>query len=255
MKYSTIVKRIFLPVIFWAAVCPGFSSDTLTAAAADDTPVDTVTDNTYSVTIGDGSSSVSLKDASVNVDNGQLNITLSPDHYQELASAMAAFSDASSEDTNPEAHTPADPVTLDLADGEYSIELTMSGGSGKASVVSPTILTVENGQAFADITWSSSNYDYMVVAGETYLNEAEDGMASSFLIPITKMDEEMSVIADTTAMGTPHEVNYTFTFYSESIGSTSQMPQEAAKRVVIMALIIIIGGGILNHYVNKKRKR
>ena len=255
MKYTTIVKRIFLPVIFWAAVCPGISSDTVTVTAANDTPVGAVTDHTYSVTIGDGSASVSLNDASVSVDNGQMNITLSPDQYQELASAMAAFTDTSAEDSNLEAHTPADPVTLDLADGEYSIELAMSGGSGKSSVVSPTILTVENGQAYADITWSSSNYDYMVVAGETYLNKAEEGMASSFHIPITKMDEEMSVIADTTAMGTPHEVNYTFTFYSESIGSTSQMPQEAAKRVVIMALVIIIGGGILNHYVNKKRKK
>ena len=131
----------------------------------------------------------------------------------------------------------------------------MSGGSGKASVVSPTILTVEDGQAYADITWSSSNYDYMIVAGNTYLNEADEGMASKFHIPITKMDEEMSVIADTTAMGTPHEVNYMFTFYSESIGSTSQMPQEAAKRVVFMAAIIIVVGGILNHYLNKKKKR
>ena len=256
MKYHTIVKRIFLPIIFWAVVCPGISSDTLTATAATDTSVDAVTnDNTYSVTIGDGSSSVSLNDASVSVDDGHLNITLSPDHYQELASAMAAFTDTSTENFNLEAHTQADPVTLDLTDGEYSIELAMSGGSGKASVVSPTILTVENGHAYADITWSSSNYDYMVVAGETYLNESEDNMASSFHIPVTKVDEEMSVIADTTAMGTPHEVNYTFTFYSESIGSTSQMPQEASKRVVIMALIIIIGGGILNHYVNKKRKK
>ena len=66
-----------------------------------------------------------------------------------------------------------DPVSLDQADGTYSIELTMTGGSGKASVVSPTILTVENGQAYADITWSSSNYDYMIVAGNTYLNESD----------------------------------------------------------------------------------
>ena len=144
---------------------------------------------------------------------------------------------------------------FDLTDGEYAIDVTMTGGSGKATIQSPTLLTLNDGTAYASITWSSSNYDYMVVAGETYLNESEDNMASSFHIPVTKMDEEMSVIADTTAMGTPHEVNYTFTFYSESIGSTSQMPQEASKRVVIMALIIIIGGGILNHYVNKKRKK
>lgn len=245
MKHSNIVKRIFLPLIFWAVVCPCF-----VIQASDDT-----FQSVRSVTIGDGSSSVSLEDADITMENGQLHITLTPENYLELASAMASFSDDVSDTSSQEAHTPADPVSVDLADGDYSIELTMSGGSGKASVVSPTILRVENGQAYADITWSSSSYDYMIVAGDTYLNEAEEGAASRFHIPVTKMDEEMSVIADTTAMGTPHEVNYTFTFYSASIGSTSQMPQEAAKRVVFMALIIILGGGILNHIVNKKKKK
>ena len=43
------------------------------------------------------------------------------------------------------------------------------------------------------------------------------------------MDEPVSVIADTTAMGSPHEVEYTLLFYSDSIGSKGQLPQEAAK--------------------------
>ena len=85
-----------------------------------------------------------------------------------------------------------------------------------------------------------------------YVNE--EGTNSEFLIPVTIMDESMPVIADTTAMGTPHEINYTLTFYSDSIGSKSQMPQEAAKRVVAVALVIIIGGGILNYFVNKRNR-
>ena len=80
------------------------------------------------------------------------------------------------------------------------------------------------------------------------------GTNSEFQIPVTIMDESMPVIADTTAMGTPHEINYTLTFYSDSIGSKSQMPQEAAKRVVAVALVIIIGGGILNYFVNKRNR-
>ncbi|MCD7766333.1 MAG: hypothetical protein LUH53_07470, partial [Lachnospiraceae bacterium] len=48
-----------------------------------------------------------------------------------------------------------------IVDGEYAIEVTMTGGSGKASIESPTLLTVEDGQLYARITWSSSNYDYM----------------------------------------------------------------------------------------------
>ncbi len=245
MKYWNFTRQILLTLFFTTTVCPGLGFTSLPVAAMSED---------CSVTIGDGDTSFSLDHASVDLDENHVNVTLSPEDYQELAAAFAASASDSS-DSNPEAHTAADPVTIDLADGDYSIELSMSGGSGKASVVSPTILTVEDGQAYADITWSSSNYDYMIVAGNTYLNEADEGMASKFHIPITKMDEEMSVIADTTAMGTPHEVNYMFTFYSESIGSTSQMPQEAAKRVVFMAAIIIVVGGILNHYLNKKKKR
>ena len=143
---------------------------------------------------------------------------------------------------------------LDKEDGEYSIQVELEGGSGKASVTSPTLITVKNGEVTADIQWSSSNYDYMIVDGEKYLPVNEEGTNSEFLIPVTIMDESMPVIADTTAMGTPHEINYTLTFYSDSIGSKSQMPQEAAKRVVAVALVIIVGGGILNYFVNKRNR-
>ncbi len=126
--------------------------------------------------------------------------------------------------------------TLDKEDGEYSIQVDLEGGSGKASVTSPTLITVQDGAVTAHIQWSSSNYDYMIVDGEKYLPVNEEGGNSEFEIPVLAMDEAMPVIADTTAMGTPHEINYTLTFYSDSIGSKSQMPQEAAKRVVAVAL-------------------
>ena len=138
----------------------------------------------------------------------------------------------------------AQAFTLDKEDGEYSIQVELEGGSGKASVTSPTLITVKNGEVTADIQWSSSNYDYMIVDGKKYLPVNEEGRNSEFQIPITIMDESMPVIADTTAM----------TFYSDSIGSKSQMPQEAAKRVVAVALVIIVGGGILNYFVNKRNR-
>lgn len=144
--------------------------------------------------------------------------------------------------------------TLDKEDGEYSIQVDLEGGSGKASVTSPTLITVQEGSVTAHIQWSSSNYDYMIVDGEKYLPVNEEGGNSEFEIPVLAMDEAMPVIADTTAMGTPHEINYTLTFYSDSIGSKGQMPQEAAKRVVAVALVIIIGGGILNYFVNKRNR-
>ena len=145
-------------------------------------------------------------------------------------------------------------MEIDKEDGEYSIQVDLEGGSGKATVTSPTILTVKDGQAYAQIQWSSSNYDYMIVDGEKYLPTNEEGMNSVYEIPILSVDEGMPVIADTVAMGAPHEIEYTLTFYSDSIGSKSQLPQEAAKRVVAVAMVIIVGGGILNYFVNKKRR-
>ena len=105
---------------------------------------------------------------------------------------------------------------LNLADGEYTVEVTMEGGSGRASVQSPTELSVENGQAEAKIVWSSSHYDYMKVGEEKYLPVNTEGN-STFEIPVEVFDEPMSVIGDTTAMSVPHEIDYTLIFDSESI--------------------------------------
>ena len=144
---------------------------------------------------------------------------------------------------------------FNLTDGEYANDVTMTGGSGKATIQSPTLLTLNDGIAYATITWSSSNYDYMIVDGQKYLNESEEDANSRFMIPIADLTQDVPVIADTLAMGTPHEVQYVLTFDPASIASKSTLPQEGAKRVLIMAAVIIIGGGILNHFVNERRKQ
>ena len=145
-------------------------------------------------------------------------------------------------------------IETDLEDGEYSIQVDLEGGSGKASVSSPTLMLVKNGRMYAELQWSSSNYDYMIVDGEKFQNESEEGRNSVFTIPVTVLDDKMEVIADTLAMGAPHEIDYTLTFYEASIGSKGQLPQEAAKRVVAVAMVIIVGGGILNYFVNKRNR-
>ena len=144
-------------------------------------------------------------------------------------------------------------VPVDRADGEYAVEVTMTGGSGRAGVSSPTWLIVQDGRAFVRLLWSSTYYDYMIVNGRTYLNQTTDGGNSTFIIPVTAFDEPVEVIADTTAMGDPVEINYALTFYRDSIGSRGQIPQEAAKKVLIMAAAVIVIGGILNHIVKKRR--
>ena len=145
-------------------------------------------------------------------------------------------------------------IETDLEDGEYSIQVDLEGGSGKASVSSPTLMLVKNGRMYAELQWSSSNYDYMIVDGEKFQNESEEGRNSVFTIPVTALDDKMEVIADTLAMGAPHEIDYKLTFYEASIGSKGQLPQEAAKRVVAVAMVIIVGGGILNYFVNKRNR-
>ena len=110
---------------------------------------------------------------------------------------------------------------LGLADGIYTAELTFAGGSGKAQVLSPCTLTVQDGAATAAIVWSSSKYDYMLVNGERYdVLSAEPG--STFEIPVEAFDTDLTVIGDTTAMSTPHEIEYTLNFSSASLQAAGE---------------------------------
>ena len=97
------------------------------------------------------------------------------------------------------------------ADGSYTCEVTLEGGSGRATVDSPAALTVADGKMTATIVWSSPNYDYMIVDGEKYLPTNTEGN-STFEIPVSALGTPLSVVADTVAMSTPHEIEYTLTF-------------------------------------------
>lgn len=105
-----------------------------------------------------------------------------------------------------------------LADGSYTIELTMEGGSGRASIQSPAQLAIADGAATAILEWSSPNYDYMLVNGEKYLPVNTEGN-SVFEVPVETLDVPLTMIGDTVAMSTPHEVEYTVTFHSETLES------------------------------------
>lgn len=171
--------------------------------------------------------------------------------YDLIEKALDSYKNQHTETTD--TATPVEAVSVNIADGEYSVSVDLIGGSGKASVSTPALMIVRDGKAYARLEWSSSNYDYMIVGTQFYYNTSAEGSNSVFDIPIGCWDSKMTVIADTTAMGTPREVQYTLTFYQDSIGGKEQLPQEAAKRVVFVAILIIIGGGILNYYVKKKR--
>ena len=141
---------------------------------------------------------------------------------------------------------------IEMEDGEYAIEVKLEGGTGRTTVTSPAGMSVMDGHAYARIEWSSSHYDYMLVDGKKYLPIQEEGY-STFEIPITAFNEPVEVIADTTAMSTPHEITYQLTFLSEGIMSKNQTPQAAAQRMVYM-VFVIIGICAVVSFVSKKRR-
>ena len=105
--------------------------------------------------------------------------------------------------------------------GTYTIEVKLEGGTGRASIASPAELVVfSDGQASLVVIWSSDKYDYMLVGGERYEPAIKDGR-SLFVIPVKTLDKPLSVIADTTAMSTPHEIEYTITFDVSSLKNAS----------------------------------
>ena len=125
-------------------------------------------------------------------------------------------SDPVAEDSREAANGSYDMSTL--TDGSYTIELTMEGGSGRASIQSPAQLAIADGAATATLEWSSPNYDYMLVNGEKYLPVNTEGN-SVFEVPVETLDAPLTMIGDTVAMSTPHEVEYTVTFHSETLES------------------------------------
>ena len=100
------------------------------------------------------------------------------------------------------------------AGGTYTCDVTLEGGSGRATVDSPAALTVAEGKMTATIVWSSPNYDYMIVDGEKYLPTNTEGN-STFEIPVAALGTPLAVTADTVAMSKPHEIEYTLTFTLE----------------------------------------
>lgn len=143
----------------------------------------------------------------------------------------------------------AQPMKVDMSDGTYKIDVVLEGGSGRATITSPATLVVKEGCAYAQIEWSSSHYDYMKVGETTYDPINTDGN-SVFELPVTVMDKPMDVIADTTAMSVPHEIEYTLTFASDSITSGKQ----AAPGQQIIYLAVVVAAGVVVVILTKKKK-
>lgn len=99
--------------------------------------------------------------------------------------------------------------------GTYTCEVTLNGGSGRASVASPAEISSDGETLTATIQWSSPHYEYMLVDGVQYDPIQQEGN-STFQIPVV-LDADMAVSASTVAMSEPHLVEYTLYFDSATL--------------------------------------
>ena len=102
----------------------------------------------------------------------------------------------------------------ELTDGRYTVEATLKGGSGRATIEKAWV-ELQGETVTACITWSSPYYDFMIVDGVRYEPVNESGN-SVFEFPAV-LDEDMPVSADTVAMSQPHLIEYTLFFDSGSL--------------------------------------
>lgn len=117
--------------------------------------------------------------------------------------------------------------------GSYTCEVELTGGSGRATVESPAEVEISKEGNTVKLVWSSKNYDYMLVDNVRYDNEADADSNSVFTIPFAEFDKPFNVIGDTTAMSTPHEIEYQITVYapghSLEAGAVEKSETEAAS--------------------------
>lgn len=103
-----------------------------------------------------------------------------------------------------------------LPEGSFKAEITLSGGTGRTTVQSPADVRIENGVITAEIVWSSSNYDLMIVDGKSYTPTSIEG-GSRFTVEIPSLDTPLGIQAETVAMAAPHMIDYTLTVSGKEI--------------------------------------
>ncbi len=144
-----------------------------------------------------------------------------------------------------------------MNDGVYTAEITMTGGTGRAHILSPAEITVTGGEMTAKFEWSSSKYDMMIVGGESFYPVNESGN-SVFEIPVYTLDEPLSVQAETIAMSEPHLIDYEIVFGEVTAsGAAAPAPGQGFSPVplLIAAGAAAVCAGTAAIVIVKKRKK
>ena len=101
------------------------------------------------------------------------------------------------------------------SDGQYTIDVKLSGGSGKATIATPVMMTIRDGKYTATIVWSSPFYEWVKIGDVQFLPIQEEGNAT-FEIPV-ELDKDVPISAQTVAMSEPHVIDYTLYFDSTTL--------------------------------------
>lgn len=96
-------------------------------------------------------------------------------------------------------------------DGTYEAALTCTGGSGKGGAKQAQIIVQGGAITTLRVTMSSAKYDYAKVDGAADKVMADTSSGKSVFTFPYPGKETFEFIANTTAMGTPHEITYTLT--------------------------------------------
>ena len=140
-----------------------------------------------------------------------------------------------------------------MNDGTYQIDVSLSGGTGRASVSSPTELIVEDGSMTARIEWSSPYYDLMIVDGDNYLPVNTEGN-SVFLVPVADLNIPLDVEAETTAMSEPHLIEYQLEFDAGSLRPAGTGNASVSWWQVGAAVLVLCAAAAFATVLLKKRK-
>lgn len=234
-----------------------------------------VEDGSYPIEVQTASGPIRISDATLTAEQGKLTLHLTLKdgskkdveiealdtevlvENSEIVPLSSSLPGGALKKTASGAYQPLAYQDIPLMAGSWKVSVTLEGGSGRASVKSPCTLRVdEDGRATAVIEWSSNHYDYMIVGGKKYTpinhKDSESGSASGstngaaansqFKIPVAALDQPETVIADTTAMSRPYEIEYKLTFSSKSAVKEKAPARKstAAERIGGVAAVLVI---------------
>lgn len=107
-----------------------------------------------------------------------------------------------------------------LKDGVYTPDrFTWSGGTGKVQITCNKV-TIQNGQAYATLVFSSNHYQYVKANGNKYYT-TKGGGSATVVIPVA-LNQNNKIIGMTDKMSVAHEIEYTiFIYLAAANGGTS----------------------------------